>query len=961
MKVMTNPVPARLLDRAISSVIPAVCLAASLSLNAQTASPIAPTKVESEILELSPFEVTAQKTSGYAATNTLAGTRLNSEIANTPVSLSVLTRDFLADIGATDASKAIEYALNAGNNTNDATGNGAVFNAFNYQVRGFTNATNSRNYFGSGFIGESYNVDYLELSRGPNSVLFGIASPGGTFNAAIKRARPGQNVTTVQLRAGSFDEYRGTLDIARTFGQRKNFALRLNLLEHRANGFYEFEKLTRRAGTLAATWRPFSATTVRVELERAKFFDARARPFPVGNRFNDWVAAGSVLHTVPTSRPARTTATFSSGSGGGIFFSPQSAIGSQPVAFSGNYFRASDSAPIRGGLGTDIPGIFDTAIVPRSANLLGPGNGNTSNQKVAGVFVEQRVGRRLFLEAAYYYQGRNYLNRQPTGFNDNDLYIDVSANDPAFDPTTGAQTGYQLNPNVGKYRMRGTYQEDEYYQRQDDFRLTASYDLNTGRFGHHRLAGLLQHTTNESDRVSRREVNVSPSRQYANLTDGRNAIIRLNYIDFNSPDPRFHGMQSRDQQPIVGRLLGTPGVEVRSGLANVGWAAAKNTIDSAIVASQSSFFKERLWFTGGIRRDVVTNNSASALRDPSTLEYIGVDYNRPDDLDVSDTTSSLGGVFHVTPWLSIYGNRSDNFNTQGNAILFGETGINAIAGNTKGEGRDIGIRSKLFGGKVNLSLGHYKTSQVGQYFFIAGTYGAAVNNIWSALGQQGHPLLRGNDLRDVSGQGIEFELTANPTRNLRLTLNYNRVSKYSETRPFSNLTSYLNQNRELWLAPANASLPANSSYGTTVQAIWDTIQRQLATDTLTNGRMPFAFRPESANAFARYSFTTGPLKGFAIGGGVNWRGPMVLAYRQNDANQQVRGYEQIFFNGLLSYERKFFGKYNTTFQLNGDNLLDFNDPFPRRIYWFDDAQGPSITYQYPYQLRRWSLSMTVRL
>src|SRR4051794_18392705 len=66
-----------------------------------------------DLVELSPFTVTTSRDTGYAATNTLAGTRLKSEIANTPVSLSVMTREFLNDIGATDANKAIEYGLNA--------------------------------------------------------------------------------------------------------------------------------------------------------------------------------------------------------------------------------------------------------------------------------------------------------------------------------------------------------------------------------------------------------------------------------------------------------------------------------------------------------------------------------------------------------------------------------------------------------------------------------------------------------------------------------------------------------------------------------------------------------------------------------------------------------------------------------------------------------------------------------
>ncbi|MBI2497888.1 MAG: hypothetical protein HYV75_08265, partial [Opitutae bacterium] len=171
----TPPVPARISRRASTRLIPALFLAASLPLGAQNAvpAPAPATKEENEIVELSPFEVTAERDAGYAATNTLGGTRLNSAIANTPAALSVLTREFLDDIGAVDANRAIEYALNAGNDTTNATGNNIVWNPFSYSVRGIAGTTNSRNYFRSSFLGASYNVDYLELSRGPNSVLFG--------------------------------------------------------------------------------------------------------------------------------------------------------------------------------------------------------------------------------------------------------------------------------------------------------------------------------------------------------------------------------------------------------------------------------------------------------------------------------------------------------------------------------------------------------------------------------------------------------------------------------------------------------------------------------------------------------------------------------------------------------------------------------------------------------------------
>jgi outer membrane receptor protein involved in Fe transport len=939
---------------------PFLC-AASSALLAQTTT----TKEEGnmdpdEAITLSVFTVTTEKNTGYDATNTLSGTRINTAIENTPIAISQLTREFLNDIGATDASKAVEYALNASVDTSDATGNSLAFNPFQYRIRGFGGGTNARNYFKSEFLSESYNIDYLELGRGPNSVLFGIASPGGSYNASTKKAGIGENFDRFRVRFGSFNERRTELDVARTVGKSRKLAVRVNALVHDADGYYDFEYVKRYAAMFSATYRPFKQTTIRLELERANFEENRARPFPVGNRFQNWANYGSNYQVNPTDRPSYTSALYSSGSGNGIYFFPDATGSDNAVAFSGNYFRTSTNTQIRGGTGNDVAGVLDTSIIPRNANLLGKGGVQDSRQAVAGVFVEQNIGKSFSLEGAYYFQSRHFVSGAPLAFNDNDVYVDVSRNIPVFDPITGALTGYKANPNLGKYLVRGTYTDIAMNERQHNYRLTASYDLNLGFLGHHRLAGLLQNTFFSRDTIQDREVNVAADRQYVSLVDSRNAIIRANYLDFSSSDLEHRGISDATSDPIKSRLYGASTYGVESGRVKVNWTAAENTVNSEVLATQSSFWKDRIWLTAGVRHDTVKNNTASSLRDPTTYVYTGVVYDKPDDLNVSDTTSSYGAVFHVTKWLSVYGNISDNFNTQGNAVLFGETGSNKIAGNTKGKGRDGGLRAKLFDGKINLSLGYYNTEQVDQYFYAAGTYAAVMNNIWATL-EPTRPLLSGNELQTIGGEGVEFELTANPTKNLRLTFNFARTSSYSQQRDYNYVRSYMEKYKSTWLSSTNATRAlSTTTYGTTVQEAWNTLQSQLATDTATNGRMPFAFRALSANVFAKYSFSSGLLRGFAIGAGGNWRGPMLLAYANNDSNQKVTGYEQIFVNALLSYDFKPSKKIQTSVQLNVDNVFGFDDLYPRKYFWYGDAQGPSILYQYVYQVRKWSLSASFK-
>src|SRR5205814_2587139 len=54
---------------------------------------------------LSPFVVNTNKDTGYQATSTLAGTRLNTPIKDLGAAISIYTKDFMDDIGATSANE----------------------------------------------------------------------------------------------------------------------------------------------------------------------------------------------------------------------------------------------------------------------------------------------------------------------------------------------------------------------------------------------------------------------------------------------------------------------------------------------------------------------------------------------------------------------------------------------------------------------------------------------------------------------------------------------------------------------------------------------------------------------------------------------------------------------------------------------------------------------------------------
>ena len=174
----------------------------SPALIAQTtpaASPAAPdTGTTEDIVVLSPFEVSAESDSGYVATDSLAGTRIRSELRDIASSVSVITKDLMTDIGATDAGSLLQYTTNT-----EVAGTRGTFSGLNgdvnetpalrtpagaQRVRGLAPADTTRDYFVSDIPWDSYNVDRIDILRGPTSFLFGLGSPSGIQNATMQGA-----------------------------------------------------------------------------------------------------------------------------------------------------------------------------------------------------------------------------------------------------------------------------------------------------------------------------------------------------------------------------------------------------------------------------------------------------------------------------------------------------------------------------------------------------------------------------------------------------------------------------------------------------------------------------------------------------------------------------------------------------------------------------------------------------
>lgn len=201
---------------------------------------VAASSPDDEIVVLSPFEVSASADTGYHAATTLAGNRLNTQLRDIGSAVSVVTKEFLQDTGATDNRSLLQYTV--GTEVGGPRGNFAGFGDAaqlnedtlrpndNTRVRGLAAADNTRDFFRSDIPWDAYNVERVDLQRGANSILFGQGSPAGIINTGLKTANF-RDSGTAEVRVGSYGSMRATLDVNRVLLPGE-LALRLTLLSN---------------------------------------------------------------------------------------------------------------------------------------------------------------------------------------------------------------------------------------------------------------------------------------------------------------------------------------------------------------------------------------------------------------------------------------------------------------------------------------------------------------------------------------------------------------------------------------------------------------------------------------------------------------------------------------------------------------------------------------------------------
>jgi len=221
------------------------------------------------------YKVTVTEGSAYLTSITGSATKTPTALLDVPQSITVVTRQLIRDQMMSSVGDVVRYVpgvtAHQGENNRDQV-----------VIRG--NST-SADFFVDGvrddvqYYRDLYNLDRVEVLKGPNAMIFGRGGGGGVINRVTKEAEfmPLREIT---LTGGMYDDKRFATDLNQPLGAKT--AVRLNAMYENSGSFRKFVGLTRYGFNPTLTLTPAKTTRITMGYERFRDDRTADRGIPLG-------------------------------------------------------------------------------------------------------------------------------------------------------------------------------------------------------------------------------------------------------------------------------------------------------------------------------------------------------------------------------------------------------------------------------------------------------------------------------------------------------------------------------------------------------------------------------------------------------------------------------------------------------------------------------------------------------
>lgn len=759
-----------------------------------TAAPAAGARVAPIVL--SPFEVQDSQAHGYRIAAAVTGTGTAGLIKDTPLNISIVSQELIQDMGGNQLVDVLRSASAVALHVKDET---------QILIRGYT-GPQFVNGLPAGQGLTLYDVDRIEVVKGPNAVFAGISNPGGTVNL-IKLKPSFTPRHSFDLSLGTFDHRRAVLrSSAPLIKDVLAYSVVVGGTDEGSNidGVYTREEFY----TGGLTWRPLPALTFTARyanLDR----EAGRRPHTViSHPLFQQLDREAIerFDRLGLARPAN----YPQLENGAV-----TNLAGQPIV-TGRTAPEGVDAFITRTLGPDeapYPGIYSRDFFPSdSFNYNGDDGRDNYENKTTTLEGEWVASSELAVRGVFQHVDSHRMRREFNGLR--------------------PVAGQRLRSSISDFKPGGvTFSA----------RLEAASKFDLGRAGRHDLLTGFQHD-GAKDVIS--AVTVATARI-------------LTYDPRTGPVPSLLQLL-RDQ---YGATYVEPGV-VRKG------GSHSNSYYGVL---QSSFLDDRLRTLVGARH--LTNHR------PTDDDRDGIDV----DFVTRKLVPQYGALFRLTPALSLYGSYSETFvpqrqqtadlaairATQGDPTSAGYRPpavipVQFLTADLLGRGWETGAKLELGDGRVFGTLTYFSNEEASRF---------DIDTRNQVLFQ-----LPGGTVRAAAGRsqtkGLETEWVWTPHANYQALVSASYFFKKNEV--------------------------SNPSVAREVGSHLESVPRY------------------TVSLWNKYTFTTGKLSGFYLGGGLNAMGE---TYEHPSWTVPIKSEPVVLVDALVGYTTKL-GDWPVDLRVNVRNLTD---------------------------------------
>jgi catecholate siderophore receptor len=200
---------------------------------------------------------------GYRATRSITVTRTDTPLREVPASISVVPEALIKDQGMQGIADVLRYVPGAHGAQGEGNRDQVVLRGINTTADFFVDGVRDD----MQIFRDLYNLERVEVLKGPGGMTFGRGGAGGVINRVVKKPQFG-HLGEASLSLGSDSRLRGTVDLGNKAGE--NTAWRLNAMAESGRSFRNGVDMKRYAANPTLTMLVSPSTTLTVGFEHAR-------------------------------------------------------------------------------------------------------------------------------------------------------------------------------------------------------------------------------------------------------------------------------------------------------------------------------------------------------------------------------------------------------------------------------------------------------------------------------------------------------------------------------------------------------------------------------------------------------------------------------------------------------------------------------------------------------------------